>query len=350
VAVASRRSTCQFHLHRLVILSRDSGSPVNWFLFSLIFESLLGVLHSLPWAKNTLWAHPCLSVCLSRFSTDIGSLYDWGGGCHCCSTMGWGCWYLLLCNNSTQEFPLLCNTGTSSHFVQERPKVTVGICARMTLDHINATTTYMMWCEEHLWNVSVLQRVHLSNLIFCFVTHFLHSFLIVTFFCRVQTRPCGLFQFRIKFWNSESFRHLVGLFGWGIGSKQGIYLHRTTQHRKMWTNICASSGIQTHDSNAGAVQNHACLRPHTLCLTIVKLGNNTFLHNSCILFLWLKGTSMKNVGTSKESSRYTEHEEQTGKYVRWQSFSVVCYISHDLGQTEQEKADSSSRSTVFVWI
>jgi hypothetical protein len=32
----------------------------------------------------------------------------------------------------------------------------------MTLDH-SATITYMMWCEEHIWNVSILQRVHLSN-------------------------------------------------------------------------------------------------------------------------------------------------------------------------------------------
>jgi hypothetical protein len=35
----------------------------------------------------------------------------------------------------------------------------------MTLDHISATMTYMMWCEEHLWNVILLQRLHLSNLV-----------------------------------------------------------------------------------------------------------------------------------------------------------------------------------------
>jgi hypothetical protein len=59
----------------------------------------------------------------------------------------------------------------------------------MTLDYIIAAMTYgttvpshmivsfviplvslltsmpMMWSEEHLWNVSVLQRVHLSNLV-----------------------------------------------------------------------------------------------------------------------------------------------------------------------------------------
>jgi hypothetical protein len=35
----------------------------------------------------------------------------------------------------------------------------------MASDHISATMTYVMWREEHLWNVCALQRVHLSNLI-----------------------------------------------------------------------------------------------------------------------------------------------------------------------------------------
>jgi hypothetical protein len=36
----------------------------------------------------------------------------------------------------------------------------------MTRDHISATTTScVMRREEHLWNVSVLQRVHISNLL-----------------------------------------------------------------------------------------------------------------------------------------------------------------------------------------
>jgi hypothetical protein len=35
----------------------------------------------------------------------------------------------------------------------------------MISDHIGATTTYMMWREGHIWNVSELQRVHLSIII-----------------------------------------------------------------------------------------------------------------------------------------------------------------------------------------
>jgi hypothetical protein len=37
-------------------------------------------------------------------------------------------------------------------------------------DRISATTTYVMWSEEHIWTVCVFQRVHFSNLIFTFVT------------------------------------------------------------------------------------------------------------------------------------------------------------------------------------
>jgi hypothetical protein len=35
----------------------------------------------------------------------------------------------------------------------------------MASDDISATVTYMMWREVQLWNVSVLQRVHFSNLL-----------------------------------------------------------------------------------------------------------------------------------------------------------------------------------------
>jgi hypothetical protein len=30
----------------------------------------------------------------------------------------------------------------------------------MALDHESATVTYVMWREDHLWNVSVLQGAH----------------------------------------------------------------------------------------------------------------------------------------------------------------------------------------------
>jgi hypothetical protein len=38
----------------------------------------------------------------------------------------------------------------------------------MSSDRISATITYLVWREEHLLNVSVLQRVHLSNRVILF--------------------------------------------------------------------------------------------------------------------------------------------------------------------------------------
>lgn len=35
----------------------------------------------------------------------------------------------------------------------------------VTSDHITATETYVMWCGEHVWNVSVLQGVNFSKLV-----------------------------------------------------------------------------------------------------------------------------------------------------------------------------------------
>jgi hypothetical protein len=55
----------------------------------------------------------------------------------------------------------------------------------------------------------------------------------------VPRHPRLLFQFL------GSIRHLVGLLGWGISPTQGLYLHRTTQHRKTQTNIHAPSSIRT---------------------------------------------------------------------------------------------------------
>jgi hypothetical protein len=38
-------------------------------------------------------------------------------------------------------------------------------CATNTLDHTNIILTYVIWCEEHLWDVCELQSIHLSNLV-----------------------------------------------------------------------------------------------------------------------------------------------------------------------------------------
>jgi hypothetical protein len=45
----------------------------------------------------------------------------------------------------------------------------------MNRNNISATTTYVMWREERLWNVGVLQRVRLSILVKFYFDELCHS-------------------------------------------------------------------------------------------------------------------------------------------------------------------------------
>jgi hypothetical protein len=58
-----------------------------------------------------------------------------------------------------------------------------------------------------------------------------------------------------------SIRHFVGLLGGGISPAQGLYLHRTTQHRKTQSHIHAPSRIRSCDPNVRAAEDSTCLRP-----------------------------------------------------------------------------------------
>jgi hypothetical protein len=49
-----------------------------------------------------------------------------------------------------------------------------------------------------------------------------------------------------------------------ISPSQGLYLHRTTQHRKTRTNIHALSGIRTHDPSNQPGKTHASDRTATV--------------------------------------------------------------------------------------
>jgi hypothetical protein len=83
-------------------------------------------------------------------------------------------------------------------------------------------------------------------------------------------RPLGLFRFRIYLSETyESVGQLVGLLGRGIGPTQGLYLHRTTQHRKMRRHIHASSGIRTHDPSVRAAEDSTSLRPRGLTSILI---------------------------------------------------------------------------------
>jgi hypothetical protein len=50
------------------------------------------------------------------------------------------------------------------------------------------------------------------------------------------------------------FGYLVKLFGRGINPSEGLYLRRTTQHRKKRTHIHAPTGIRTRDASVRAVE------------------------------------------------------------------------------------------------
>jgi hypothetical protein len=54
---------------------------------------------------------------------------------------------------------------------------------------------------------------------------------------------------------------LVGPLGRETSPTQGLYLHRTTQRRKMQTYIHASRRIWTHDPSVRAAKDSTCLRP-----------------------------------------------------------------------------------------
>jgi hypothetical protein len=72
----------------------------------------------------------------------------------------------------------------------------------------------------------------------------------------------GFFRFRIYFVKLMNlFGQLVGLLGRGIGPTQGLYLHRTTQHRKTRTPIQVSNGIRTHNPSVLTAEDGKCLRP-----------------------------------------------------------------------------------------
>jgi hypothetical protein len=82
----------------------------------------------------------------------------------------------------------------------------------------------------------------------------------------------------------EQFRHMVGLLGRVISPSQGFYLHRTTQHRKMQTNIYALSEIRTHDPSNQPAKTHASDRMATVtgrpCLLPFGNANDYF---ECLL-------------------------------------------------------------------
>jgi hypothetical protein len=124
-------------------------------------------------------------------------------------------------------------------------------------------------------NVGHLYIVMVSSFVY-FGTKF--CIIWILFFCGsiVLLDPARLTYRRFL----ELFRHMVGLLGRVISPSQGLYLHRTTQHRKTQTNIHALSGSRTHDPSNQPAKTHASDRTATMT------GIIWILRSVIQLFLW----------------------------------------------------------------
>jgi hypothetical protein len=72
----------------------------------------------------------------------------------------------------------------------------------------------------------------------------------------------------------ELFRLMVGLLGRVFSPSRGLYLHRTTQHRKTGTNIHALSWIRTHDLSNQPAKTHASDRTASVTDVLGYRDNN----------------------------------------------------------------------------
>jgi hypothetical protein len=90
----------------------------------------------------------------------------------------------------------------------------------------------------------------------------------------------------------------IGLLGWVISLTRGLCLHRTSQHKNMWTDIHASSGIRTHCPSVWAVLDCVVTLISVIhCKPVImspgstsSLGNKTLKNcrhaSMCLILLW----------------------------------------------------------------
>jgi hypothetical protein len=102
-------------------------------------------------------------------------------------------------------------------------KAATRIIIAMKLSNLVSEQWVMSVTNEHQHQLSIENRNEL-------IWKILLSSLIVLFYLALS-----------RFYSCESIRQLVGLLGRVIGPTQGLYLHRTTQHRETQTHIHAQS-------------------------------------------------------------------------------------------------------------
>jgi hypothetical protein len=130
----------------------------------------------------------------------------------------------------------------------------------------------------------------------------------------------------------DPFGHLVGLFGRGIIPTQGLYLHRTTQHRKTRTHIHAPS-----DSNVRAAEVSTCLRPRGLrdrrYFKLLRVNTSLDIWVSKVTGYWLNGAFLRRHVQTGSGTRQVSYPVGNGNHFRgdkvaeawrWSFTSVSC--------------------------
>jgi hypothetical protein len=161
---ASNRSTCQ-EIPRLLwkpllIPFLRQMNPVHTLSCVFIIQC---VLHALTWAKNTVWIRPSLSVCRVFLGSRQISWPDVIVGTYCCDYgKTYHCWLITVASDHIIATMTLNNIiAFVVPFKYEWSKSTFPLSLHQRL----LTSSPVMWLEEHLWNFSVLQRVHICSLV-----------------------------------------------------------------------------------------------------------------------------------------------------------------------------------------
>jgi hypothetical protein len=150
------------------------------------------------------------------------------------------------------------------------------------------------------------------------------------------------------------FRHLVGLLGRVINQSQGLYLHRTTQHRKTRTNIHAPSGIRTHDSCVPAIKAHApdckaTVFDNVPCKTILKSANTSSIKREAGQTYVTQASLTQIVQTvwvylPNAIKLIISHRNYTQR-VFWQVTDVLKFVTHWTLQCISQRGGNLSKLT-----
>jgi hypothetical protein len=141
----------------------------------------------------------------------------------------------------------------------------------------------------------------------------------------------------------ELFRHMVGLLGRVINPSQGLYLHRTTQHRKTRTNILE------RDSNPRSQQptgQDPRLRPHGHCDRCYIF----YFHNICWIAVCITSCSVRNI-TSQVCSciRKSSIQNKAKGEIKFISFSIILIQNiHEISEYYRLQAYFLCEPDVYV--